>query len=327
MQVIHLNPQQPPTLPPLALTLGNFDGVHLGHNAMLHALQQDAKRLSLQTAVMVFEPQPREFFSPSNPPARLNTLDEKISLLQNLGVDFLLVADFNHAFRSLSAFDFGLLLQRLNACYLVLGDDFRFGHDRTGDKFFLQEMGFLVDSLATISIDGVRISSTAVRSALSKGDLTYAKTLLGRDYAITGKVIHGDKIGRKLGFATANIALNRQKVALQGVFGADIFALKDNQPIDFNTLAINEQTGIAGTAANSLWGAVNIGTRPSVGGMDCRLEVHLPKFAGDLYDLTLKVVFKHFLHDEKKYPNLDALQSAISQDVTQLIQWRKNFDM
>ncbi len=165
----------------------------------------------------------------------------------------------------------------------------------------------------------------AVRVA--KGDLTYAKTLLGRDYAITGKVIHGDKIGRKLGFATANVALNRQKVALQGVFGADVFALKDNQPIDFNTLAINGQTGITGTAPNSLWGAVNIGTRPSVGGMDCRLEVHLPEFAGDLYNLTLKVVFKHFLHDEKKYPNLDALQSAISQDVTQLIQWRKNFDI
>ena len=325
MPIIYLDPKNPPNLLPIALTLGNFDGVHLGHQAMLHALHQDAQRLSLQTAVMIFEPQPREFFNPDNPPARLTNLNEKINLLQDLGVDFILVADFNQAFRLLSAHEFGGLLQRLNAQFLVIGDDFRFGHDRTGDRAFLQDMGFAVDSLATVSHSDKRISSTAVRQALAQGDLTTAKALLGRDYTITGEVVHGDKIGRTLNFPTANIALNRTKPALQGVFGADIFAFKDGQTVSFDALAVNNQIGITGTQPNSLWGAVNIGTRPSVNGQDYRLEVHLPEFFGNLYGLTLQVVFKHFLHDEKKYPDLNSLQTAIAQDVNELIQWRNTF--
>lgn len=324
MQLIFLNPQKPVPLPPIALTIGNFDGVHLGHQAMLQALCQDATNMGLKTAVMVFEPQPREFFNPQNPPARLSSLDEKISLLSSLNVDYLLVAQFNDEFRGLSAQDFSQILHAMNVQHLVLGDDFRFGHDRLGDKAFLCQAGFSVDSLNTVSYNNVRVSSTAVRQALATGDLSLAKTLLGRDYAITGQVVHGDKIGRTLGFPTANIDLARSKPALHGVFGADILAYQNATPVNFAHLAICGKTGIKGTRPESLFGAVSIGTRPSVGGLTYRLEVHLPEFAGDLYGLTLQVVFLTYLHGEKTYQGLPALTAGISQDVKQLRLWREN---
>lgn len=316
MQIIRFDPKNPPLLPDNALTIGNFDGVHLGHQAMLATLQKCAHSHHLKTAVMVFEPQPREFFNPDNPPARLTNLSEKSALMRAFGLEFLLVASFNNKFRSLTAWEFAKLLQRLNVKHLILGDDFAFGHDRKGNKDFLHQMGFGVDGLPTISQHGERISSTAIRQALAQGDLVSAKRLLGRDYAITGEVVHGDKIGRQLGFPTANIALNRLRPAISGVFGADVFIYKDGQMIDFG-----QDNGIKGILPNSLLGAVNVGTRPSVHGQNYRLEVHLPDFTGDLYGATLQVVFTKYLHPEMTYPSLNALQAGIKQDVQELQAW------
>lgn len=316
MQIIHLDPKNPPALPPLALTIGNFDGVHLGHQAMLHTLQKDAIPKGLDTAVMIFEPQPQEFFNPTNPPARLTNLSEKSALMATFGVQFLLVANFNAEFRSLSAQAFGDLLCQLNVRHLLLGDDFHFGHDRRGDKDFLKARGFDINTLTTVQQDNVRISSTAIRNALGAGDLALASLLLGRQYSMTGRVVHGDKIGRTLNFPTANIALDRAKPALHGVFGADILIHQDKQLLEF------KDTGVCGTRPYSLFGAVNIGTRPSVSGAEYRLEVHLPKFVGDLYGLTLQVIFLTYLHGEKTYPNLNALKLGIKQDVQALLSWR-----
>ncbi|UNU73730.1 bifunctional riboflavin kinase/FAD synthetase [Moraxella nasovis] len=322
MQTIYLDPNAPINLPPIALTVGNYDGVHLGHQAMLSALIQDAASRFLSSAVMVFEPQPREFFAFDNPPPRLTSLAEKSHILAKLGVDFLLVVDFNQAFCSLTATEFAALLGRLNVQHLVLGDDFRFGSGRVGDRAFLRQAGFSVDSLKTITLAGDRISSTAVRQALQIGDLATAKHMLGRDYAITGVVVSGDKIGRTLDFPTANVALERQKPALQGVFGVDVFAYKDGERLSWSLLSDGQQTGVSGVSAGSLFGAANIGIRPSVGGADYRLEVYLPNFLGDLYGVTLKVVFLHYLHGERHYDSLDALKLGIAEDVRALLAWR-----
>ncbi len=318
MQIIHLTPHTPTALPPHALTIGNFDGVHLGHQAMLTTLKKDAAHRSLVTAVMVFEPQPREFFTPQNPPARLTSFAEKTSLLHGYGVDYVIKVEFNDSFRHLSAQAFAKLLTTLNAKHLVLGDDFRFGHDRMGDKTFLQSLGFSVDSLSTITQGSVRVSSTLVREALSQGDLVKTRAMLGRDYAMTGEVIHGDKIGRTLNFPTANVALNRLKPAVQGVFGANIIAHQNSQVIDLQALG----GGIEGLSPNSLLGAVNVGTRPSVNGAEYRLEVHLPQFVSDLYGMTLEVTFIKYLHGEIHYANLTDLKNGIAKDVVELIKWR-----
>lgn len=322
MQLIHLTLDNLPSLPPLALTIGNYDGVHLGHQALLLALDRDAKQMGYQSAVMVFEPQPREFFTPDDPPARLTSLAEKAKYIGDLGVDYLIVASFDQAFRSLSAQDFATLLQGLNVRHLVLGDDFRFGHDRVGDKAFLAAAGFGVDSLHSVLQDGERISSSLVRKALAAGDLASAKSLLGRAYAITGQVEHGDKIGRTLDFPTANIAINRIKPALHGVYGADVIGFVDGRQIDLVSLGKDGQTGVVGMAQGSLFGAVSVGKRPSVNGQDWRVEVHLPQFAGDLYGIELQVTFTHYLHGERKYDGLDALKAGISDDVAQLLKWR-----
>lgn len=315
MQIISLNPKNPATLPPNILTIGNFDGVHLGHQVMLNTLKQTANHHHLDTAVMVFEPQPREFFHPDNPPARLTNFHEKAELLAKFGVDFLIKVEFDDAFCRLNAQNFTDILKKINTAHLVLGDDFRFGHDRMGDKGFLVGAGFGVDNLPSICLNDIRVSSTKVREALANGQLEYAKSLLGRDYAITGQVIHGDKIGRTLNFPTANVALNRLKPAVQGIFGADIIAHKDGQLIDLYALG----GGIKGKAPNSLFGAVNAGTRPSVHGKEYRLEVHLPQFRGNLYDLTLTVIFTKYLHAEVHYSNLNDLKQGIQNDINQLL--------
>lgn len=309
---IFLDLHTPPALPPLVLTIGNFDGVHLGHQAMLGRALSLAKQLNKKTAVMVFEPQPKEFFSPDTAPARLSNLDEKTALIEESGVDYLLVAKFDEYFRTLTAKDFSDFLKKLGVVALILGDDFRFGQGRTGDGNFLKAEGFLVEYLSTVTENHARVSSTAIRDALASGDLAAAKQLLGRDYLMMGQVMHGDKIGRTLDFPTANIALERLKPALHGVFGVDVRAV-DGQPLT---------GGVAGIAEGSLFGCANIGLRPSVGGQTWRLEVHLPDFSGDLYGRTLQVTFLHFLHGEKKYDSLDALKAGIFDDVRQLLAWR-----
>ncbi|MGO2278320.1 MAG: riboflavin biosynthesis protein RibF, partial [Pseudomonadales bacterium] len=246
----------PVDLAPCVLTIGNFDGVHLGHQAMLAQVQKIAQTKNLGSAVMIFEPQPREFFAPDKAPARLTTLAEKQALLAEYGVETLIVAGFDTEFRSLSAQAFAdILALRLNVQALVLGDDFKFGHDRTGDSQFLRNYGLDVTNLHTItdsSDEAARISSTRVRDLLLAGDIQAANRLLGREYAITGVVVRGDQIGRTIDFPTANIDLQRIKPALHGIFAVDVVSLDNDGNViaDGLTLsAINGQTGIAGLRA------------------------------------------------------------------------------
>ncbi|WP_201557269.1 riboflavin biosynthesis protein RibF [Psychrobacter sp. 72-O-c] len=321
-------------LAPCVLTIGNFDGVHLGHQAMLAQVRTLADEQKLSAAVMIFEPQPREFFAPATAPARLTNLAEKQALLAEYGVETLIVAGFDTDFRSLSAQAFAdLLALRLNVQALVLGDDFRFGHDRTGDSQFLRNYGLHVTNLHTVTDDNPvnkdtaeRISSTRVRDLLLAGDISAANQLLGRDYAITGLVIGGDKIGRTLDFPTANIDLARLKPALHGIFAVDVVSLdKYGQiiPNGLTTLVEKGQTGVAGLRSHSLFGTASVGIRPSVDkGHDWRLEVHFPQFHADLYEQTLHVRFLHFLHGERHYDGLEALKSGINNDVTDLLEWR-----
>lgn len=318
------------------LTIGNFDGVHRGHQAMLTEMMAQAKKQGLASAVMIFEPQPREYFAalnhqPNSAPPRLTCLAEKQSLLAQFGIDLLIVASFDDAFRSLSAQEFAELLDhKLNVRALVLGDDFRFGHDRTGDSEFLRQYGLPVSTLDTVTDNTLladRISSTRIRDLLTKGKLGAANVLLGRDYSITGGVIKGDQIGRTLTFPTANIELNRLRPALHGVFGVDVVIMdQDGTPIKdaWSTVAVDGAAGLSGLRPHSLFGTANIGTRPSVDRPnEWRLEVYFPHFKGDLYGQTLEVRFLYHLHDERKYDGLTALKAGIEQDVQDLLAWRE----
>ncbi|MGP4846429.1 riboflavin kinase, partial [Marinobacter sp. 1Y8] len=267
-------------------------------------------------------------------------LAEKQALLAEYGVETLIVAGFDTEFRSLSAQAFAdILAKRLNVKALVLGDDFRFGHDRTGDSQFLRSYGLDVtnlhtvtdnsndsDSVDTIDNDAARISSTRVRDLLLAGDLQAANRLLGRDYAITGVVVRGDQIGRTIDFPTANIDLQRINPALYGIFAVDVVSLDDNGNViadGLTALATDGHTGVAGLRPHSVFGTANIGKRPSVDkGDDWRLEVHFPQLQADLYGLNLHVRFLHFLHGERRYDGLEALKAGIHQDVADLLEWR-----
>lgn len=314
------------------LTIGNFDGVHLGHQAMLNKTIELAGEQQLASAVMIFEPQPREYFTPSTAPARLSNLTEKQQLIAAQGIDVLIVARFDAAFRSLSAQAFATLLsEQLQVQQLVLGDDFRFGHDRAGDSDFLRKAGLPVTNLHTItdhSHADERISSTRIRELLAAGELTAANKLLGYDYQMIGRVINGNKIGRTLDFPTANVCLQRLRPALHGVFGVDVVMLDDAGRVV--TDAWQQGTakqGVTGLRPHSLFGTANIGTRPSVHkAHDWRLEVHFPAFIGDLYGKRLQVRFLHYLHGERHYPNLGALKAGIAQDVADLLRWRRQQD-
>ncbi|MDN5566394.1 MAG: riboflavin biosynthesis protein RibF [Psychrobacter sp.] len=323
--------------PPCVLTIGNFDGVHLGHQAMLAQVHDLADKLEINSAVMIFEPQPREFFAPQKAPARLTNLAEKQALLAEYGVENLIIASFDSEFRALSAKEFAdRLALQLNVQALVLGDDFRFGHDRTGDSQFLRDYGLQVTNLDTVT-DTVgdshsnnsaeRISSTRVRDLLLAGDIKAANQLLGRDYMITGAVVQGDQIGRTMDFPTANIDLARIKPALHGIFAVDVVALDDNGKVIANGLVASasaDKTGVTGLRANSLFGTASIGTRPSVDKPhEWRLEVHFPQLQADLYGKTLQVRFLHFLHSERHYDGLQALKSGIHNDVADLLAWRE----
>ncbi len=313
-----INPSHFEPILPNVMSIGNFDGVHLGHQAMLTQTVALAKSLAQKSAVMVFEPQPKEFFDPQSAPARLMSLDEKCQKLQSLGIDYVFVASFNERFAKQSADEFCQLLRQLKVSTLVLGDDFRFGAGRQGDKELLISQGFGVHSLDSVLSDDKRVSSTYIRSLLSLGKLDDAKVLLGEPYAITGQVVHGDKIGRLLDFPTANIALNRNTPAVHGVFGVEV-SLMDGE--------FDPSQGGISHKPNTLFGCANIGKRPSVDNVthDWRLEVHLPTFHGDLYGCMLKVTFLHYLHDEKKYANLDELKQGIAHDIEQLTSWYQSY--
>lgn len=289
-----------PLSQPHAVTIGNFDGLHLGHKAMLARLQDVARARGLPTCVLSFEPHPREFFAPDQAPARLSSLREKAECLRRLGIDRFHVFRFDRAFSALTAETFieRVLANTLHARYVLVGDDFRFGARRTGDFGLLQNMGatlgFDAEFLPTVEVAGVRSSSTAVREALASGQLERAAQLLGRPYSISGRVVHGDKLGRDIGFPTANIQLKHNRPPLMGIFAVEV----------------------SGLDGSLLPGVASLGRRPTVKNPDAApvLEVHLFDFKADLYGRRVRVDFLHKLRDEEKYPDLDSLVAQIHRD-------------
>lgn len=284
-----------------AVTIGNFDGLHLGHQAMLARLQAVARARGLSSCVLSFEPHPREFFAPEQAPARLSSLREKAECLQRLGVDRFHVFRFDRAFSSLSAEAFieQVLGRTLQARYVLVGDDFRYGAKRAGDFALLQQagarLGFDAEHLPTVEIADERASSTAVRQALAGGELEHAARLLGRPYSISGRVVHGDKLGRAIGFPTANVQLRHNRPPLMGIYAVELCGLN----------------------GAPLQGVASLGRRPTVKGADAVpvLEVHLFDFDADIYGRRVRVDFLHKLRDEEKYPDLDSLVAQIRRDV------------
>jgi riboflavin kinase/FMN adenylyltransferase len=285
----------------LAITVGNFDGVHRGHQAMLQRLKEKAAELGVRTCVLTFEPHPREFFAPQTAPARLTRLSAKLHVLRDAGVDRVHVARFDAEFSSQQPGRFieDVLVKGLGCAWLLVGHDFRFGAKRAGDFVQLEEAarlhGFQLEAMPEVRNAGARISSSSVREALKRGGLEEASALLGRPYSIAGRVTHGDKLGRELGFATANIRLPHPP-ALAGIFVVEVLGLPQ--------------------APGSTWPAVaSIGVRPTVKENDVPLlEVHLFDFDQDLYGRRLEVRFLHKLRDEEKYPDLETLKNAIARD-------------
>lgn len=282
-------------------TIGNFDGVHLGHQAVLSQLAMKGDMLGLPAVAITFEPQPNEYFSPDKAPARLSRFREKVEILRSYSIQQLCVLRFNQKLAQMTADDFiqKLIVDGLNIKYLVVGDDFKFGKDRQGNFALLQQegekYGFQVVNMHTFSIDNMRVSSTRVRKALNSGDLMLAEKLLGRPYRMSGRVAHGDKRGRTMGFPTANIHLHRCKVPLNGVYAVQLFGV-DGEPIQ---------------------GVANVGVRPTVGADKALLEVHLFDFNREIYGEHVQVYFLKKIRDEQRFSNLDALIAQIQKDCQQ----------
>ena len=282
------------------LTIGNFDGVHLGHQQVILALVEKARELNCEAAVLVIEPQPQELFSPETAPARLCRLRDKYALLKNLGVDRLICINFNKKFASLNAEIFikDLLVKRLAIKHLIVGDDFRFGKNRQGNFSMLeaagQQFGFSVTDTASHKLAGCRVSSTAIRQLLEKDDLSAAESMLGRPYSIIGKVFHGDKRGREMGFPTANVRLKRRVSPVSGVYAVQV----------------KSQFG-------QHFGVANIGSRPTVAGIRQQLEVHIFDFDNNLYGAVIEVVMLKKLRSEQRFSSLTDLIKQIAIDTEQ----------
>jgi riboflavin kinase/FMN adenylyltransferase len=285
---------------PTALTIGNFDGVHLGHQAMLAELRRAAARLGVPACVLTFEPHPREFFAPDKAPTRLTSLREKLELLAGCGIDRVHLCRFDYRFAQITAEDFmeRIIARGLGARWLLAGDDFRFGARRAGDLVVLKRngprLGVEVSALASFMQDGERVSSTAVRKALATGELARAGRLLGRAYSISGRVVRGDGLGRKLGFPTANVQMEHNRPPLTGIFAVRLH----------------------GAAAAPLRGVASLGVRPTVKSQGAPvLEVHALDYDGNLYRRHVRVEFLRKFRDEEKYADLAALTRRIALDV------------
>ena len=276
---------------PMALAIGNFDGMHLGHQALLARLVEVAKAKKLTPAVMTFEPHPREYFTPLNAPSRLCNLREKLEYFIDAGVEKTFVCAFNRRFSAITAQMFmdETLRKKMQVDTILVGEDFRFGAKRIGTVDDFKVNGFNLIDFAPVNFANERISSTRVRDALSYGNLQLARELLGRNYSISGKVVHGAKRGRELGFPTANIHIKHERPALTGVYAVKLDGL--------NAVA-------------------NLGVRPTITGVPkLSLEVHILDFNEDLYGRHVHVEFLHKIRDEMKFNGLDALKAQIAQDV------------
>jgi riboflavin kinase/FMN adenylyltransferase len=286
---------------PVALTIGNFDGVHLGHQAMLAKLRAAASVRGLPACVMTFEPHPREFFAPDQAPVRLTTLREKLEMLRQHGVDRAYVLRFNFGLAQVTAQDFieRILVRGLGVRWLQVGDDFRFGARRAGDLAMLRaqaaQHGYEVEGMATVEHDGVRVSSTAVRDTLAADDVERAGRLLGRPYSISGRVVRGDQLGRELGFPTANVQMKHNRPPLTGIFAVEL---------------IRED-------GKRLQGVASLGVRPTVKARGAApvLEVYIFDFKEEIYGELVRVDFLHKFRDEAKYVDLETLKQQIARDV------------
>jgi riboflavin kinase / FMN adenylyltransferase len=283
-------------------TIGAFDGVHLGHQAVLRQLIAKGREMGLPSTVVIFEPLPREFFSPDEAPARLMSFREKFIALRDLGIDRVMRISFTPDFRDMTAHDFihKLFVVGLGVKYIVVGDDLRFGRNRSGDFDLLRKVGktsgFDVVDTSTIEITGDRVSSTRIREVLAEADFELAERLLGRPYSISGRVIIGQQLGRTIGTPTANMELHRLRSPLSGVFAVEVYGADSVM-----------QPGVA-----------NVGVRPTVGDLSkAILEVHLLDFSKDIYGRNIKVVFRKKLRNEHKFDGLDALKAQIARDVEQ----------
>ncbi|BDX22156.1 riboflavin biosynthesis protein [Polynucleobacter sp. TUM22923] len=289
--------------PACALTIGNFDGVHRGHAALLQQLKADAQARGLVSCVMTFEPHPKEFFSPEQAPPRILNLRDKLAAFAKLGIDRVVVEHFNAAFARLTPEEFvsEIIVKRLNAKWILIGDDFCYGAKRAGNFASLktagEKYGFEVSSINTVSENGIRISSSALRQALASGEMERASKLLGRPYGISGHVIHGQKLGRTLGFPTLNLAvashLHHRKPATSGIFVAQVLGLSD-QPLP---------------------AVASLGVRPTVEDSGrVLLETHIFDYSADIYGKVITVELLEKVRDEAKYADLDTLTKAIASD-------------
>lgn len=296
-------------------TIGNFDGVHLGHQAILQQLKKQGEKHQLPTVVMMFEPQPREFFAPDQAPARLANMSEKLQDLASFGIDYILCLPFNQKLRSMSADQFiqSILLDGLKISHLIVGDDFRFGCDRTGDYQLLQktgsESGFSVEDTKTFELEGERVSSTRVRECLSANNLEAANKLLGRPYRMSGRIGYGRQLGRTIGVPTANVILQRNKLPMTGVYAV--------KATEITVAACHERSVQDQDGKVIEWqGVANIGIKPTVAGTpEPSLEVHIFDFSGDLYGKRLSIEFCQKIREEKKFNGLDELKAAIANDM------------
>lgn len=289
---------------PIALTIGNFDGVHLGHQAMLTRLKNAASRLGLPACVMTFEPHPREFFAPDQAPTRLTSLREKLELLDKSGIDGVIVYRFNFDFAKISPETFitRILVDGFSIRWILVGDDFRFGARRAGDfamlKDYSTKYNFEAEEMPSFAVNDQRVSSTGVRDALTSGNLKLAEQLLGRPYSISGRVVNGDKLGKKLGFPTTNIQLKHNKPPVSGIFVVKVHGAIESSPTKITQ------------------GVASLGVRPTVhkNGKPV-LEVHLFDFDQEIYGRHLRVDFLHKLRDEETYSDLKTLTQQIAKDV------------
>ncbi|MDF2185212.1 bifunctional riboflavin kinase/FAD synthetase [Grimontia hollisae] len=294
------------------LTIGNFDGVHLGHQEVLRRVVEKAGELGLPPTVMLFEPQPRELFAGEKAPARLTRLRDKYVQLAKLGVERLVMVNFNAKFAAITPHDFvhRLLAEQLGVKFLVVGDDFRFGARRQGDFSYLQSQavlaGFEVVSTDSFTVSEQRVSSTAIREVLAAGQQYEAEQMLGRPYSISGRVSHGKKLGRTIGFPTANVPLKRRVSPVSGVYVVRVGGIESGQ---------------------WLGGVANVGTRPTVNGVRQQLEVHLFDLEQDLYGRQIEVQLLHKLRDEMKFSSLDELKAQIEIDAQTARAWLAGHDM
>ncbi len=290
---------------PCALTIGNFDGVHRGHQALLKKLVQTAKEKNIQSCVMTFEPHPIEYFAPEKAPSRILSLRDKLEALAEVGIDQVLVIHFNQHFANLSPTEFveKILVKGLQVQSILIGDDFHYGAKRAGNFSSLceagQKYGFTVERMDTLEENNQRISSSATREALNQGDLNLARQLLGRPYMLSGHVLHGQKLGRTLGFPTLNVSLanklHRRKPAAQGIFIAQVHGLSDNP----------------------LPAVASLGQRPTVDDSGrYLLEVHIFNFNQSVYGKLVRIELLEKIRDEAKYNDLETLKNAIAQDAT-----------